>query len=114
MTSTRELKAQMVNSLISMKKESKREGHSRLSLMLVSPEQLQETEFSVLLRVLLMVVYIFPTTLKDSQDITLRKQPLPLIREVRFLKKEKLLVPTMPRNTEITSMVSMSNFTWIT
>jgi len=114
MTSTRVLKAQMVNSLISMKKEYKREGHSKHSLMLVSPEQQQETEFSVHLRVLLMVAYISPTTPRDSQGIMLRRQQLPLIREVRFLKREKLLVLTMPRNTEIISMVSMFKVTWIT
>lgn len=97
----------MVNSLISMKRVSKREDHSRHSSMLVSLEPPLVTEYSVLLRVLLMAESSFPITPRDSLVITLKRQLLPLEREERLLKKEKPLLTSMLRNIEIISMVSM-------
>lgn len=89
-----------------MKRVFKIEDHSKLSSMLVLLEPPPVTEFSVLSRVLLMVEFMFPTTPRDSQVTTLKRQLPPLEREERLLKRAKLLLTIMLRNTEITFMVS--------
>jgi hypothetical protein len=61
-----------------------------------------------------MVESIFPTTPRDSQDITSKRFKSLPEREVKLSKRQRELPAITPKNTETTSSVSTSKATWIT